>query len=91
MEESMIPDEQTESQTPDDVLIGKTVKAVKRISKYGKSKGPALVIENKTEGWRVFSGSYKSDDEARADAAKLQKKRPDVIVKAGRWENWRNA
>jgi hypothetical protein len=65
---------------------------MKRTHNLGQHKGPALVIEHPTEGWRVFSGSYKTNTEAKADADKVNKKRKDgAVAKAGRWENWRKS
>lgn len=99
MEESMIPEPlipdaeptpKTRKAPPKADTTEKAPEAVKtrRMKRYAKPTGPALVIEHPTEHWRTYSGNYKSDEECRKDAARTQKKRPDVKVTAGRWENW---
>lgn len=57
-----------------------------RIGQYLKPvSGPCVVFEGKD--WLMRSGTYKTDEEAETEAAKIRKRRKDkVIVRAGRWE-----
>lgn len=56
-----------------------------RMDAYKPLSGPCIVFEGKD--WLMRSGTYKSDEDAAADAAKTQAKRKDkVTVRAGRWE-----